>query len=304
MAAMLFVVARKPPEADIRIRNQDRFWITIFFNMKTPPTDPGTRRNLTLLMLLITGAICTHAAPAKNAYFGENTTPDVFMLLPMPPDVGSQEEAADRGGSLVVYAARTPEQVALGKAQNKLTVFHFSRVLGSWFQKANLPKTDALFSKLDREVIPLIENAKKYYQRPHPSQIDSDHFKDAIAKDETGAYPSGHATRATLYGIILVELIPNQRAATMALSREMAWLRVTGGVETLLDVFAGRVFGRALGQALMHNPEFLADFEEVRKEITTAIAAASVPATSSAPAAPPVSAAPLTPATPSAQGKK
>jgi acid phosphatase (class A) len=262
----------------------------MFFNMKTPPTNPGTRHNLMLLVLLITGAACAHAAPAKTAYFGENTTPNVLTLLPMPPDVGSQEEAADRAGSLAVHTARTPEQVALGKEQDKLTVFHFSRVLGSWFQKANLPKTDALFAKIDREVILLIENAKKYYQRPHPSQIDSEHFKDVIARDETGAYPSGHATRATLYGNILVELIPNQRAATMALGREMAWLRVTGGVETLLDVFAGRVFGHALGQALMRNPEFLADFEEVREEITAAIAAASIPATPPAPATPPVSA--------------
>ncbi len=245
--------------------------------MNATPTHHGHLRRIALLILLALPVPLAFAAPSKNAYFGANTTPNVIALLPMPPEVGTPEEAADRESSLSVHAARTPAQIALGKSQNKLTVFHFSPAIGEWFQKAKLPKTDALFAKIDREVVPLIESAKKYYQRPRPAQVASDHFKDAIAKDETGSYPGGHATRATLYGMMLAELFPNQRAAIMAQSREIGWLRVTGGVETPLDVYAGRVFGRALAQSLARNPEFLADFEAIREEIA-ALATPAAPA--------------------------
>lgn len=240
--------------------------------MNATPTHHGLLRRIAMLILLAMPVPVAFAAPSKNAYFGENTTPNVIALLPTPPDVGTPEDAADRASSLAVYAARTPAQSALGKSQNKLSVFHFSPLIGPWFQKTKLPATDTLFAEIDREIAPLIEGAKKYYQRPRPAQVASDIFKDAIAKDDSGSYPGGHATRATLYGMLLAELFPQQRDAIMIQSRAIGWLRVTGGVETPLDVYAGRVFGRALAQALARNPGFLADFEAVREEIAAATA--------------------------------
>lgn len=261
------MIANAAPAPETRARNQYRFRLTMFHTMKAPQTNPRRLCDTALLALFPAMASLAFAAPAKDAYFGENTTPSVVALLPMPPDVGSPEDAADRASSLAVYSARTPEQVSLGKSQDKLTVFLFSGCIGDWFQKTKCPKTDALFQKIDRELAPLIESAKRYYERPHPVQVDSERFRDVIAKNTSGSYPGGHATRAAFYSIVLAELFPERRAEIATHGREIGWLRVTGGVDTPLDVYAGRVFGRALAQALMRNPGFLVDFEEVRDEV-------------------------------------
>lgn len=211
------------------------------------------------------------AAPAaKKIHFGEHTTPNVAALLPMPPDAHSEEEKCDRDASHAVYAACTPEQFALGKAQVKLTVFHFSPSLGAWFQTEKFPKTEALFAQLGRETKALTEGAKKYFQRPRPAQIDPERFARVLGREDSCSYPSFHSTEGTLFALLLMELFPERRAELQAQGREMGWLRVKGGMESPLDVFAGRVLGRALAQALMRNPEFLADLEDVREELAAA----------------------------------
>lgn len=219
------------------------------------------------------------AEPEKKNYFDENTTPNVIALLPMPPAVGTEEENADRESALKVYLARTPAQFELAKKQGRFSVFHFSRSIGPWFQKGKLPRTEALFAQLDRETAALVSSAKKYYQRPRPAQIDSATYTQVISKDSnSGSYPSGHSMRGTLYGLLLAEIFPNARDTIHAQGREIGWLRVQGGMDTPLDVYAGRVFGRACAFSLMRHPDFLSDFEAVRKELAAAAAAAETPA--------------------------
>lgn len=234
-----------------------------------PTIRRGALRGTTLVLLSVLAASLAFAAPAPQVkYFNDATTPNIIALLPMPPDAGTQEEIADRESSAAVFAARTPEQIARAKTQNKLSVFDYSLAPGTPLEKAKLPKTDALFARLDGEIIPLIAGAKKYYQRPRPVQIDSKRFADAIAKEPTEAYPGGHAARGTLYALLLAELYPAHRDALMEQGLETGWLRVQGGMVTPLDVYAGRVLGRALALSLLSNPEFLVDFEEARAEIT------------------------------------
>lgn len=229
------------------------------------------------LALLFPAAPSLEAAgdPEKKAFFDDHNTPNIAALLPMPPDAGSQEDMADREASFAVYSTRTPEQFARGKAQKNLTVFNFAPSKRDWFKKGKLPKTEALFAQLEREVKALTDKAKKYYQRPRPAQVDSKRFADVISKEDTGSYPSCHSTHGTLYALLLIELFPHQRAALHAQGREAGWLRVQGGMETPLDVYAGRVLGRTLAHALMRNPAFLSEFEAVRDELVSAAAAAA-----------------------------
>ncbi|MDF9832019.1 acid phosphatase (class A) [Ereboglobus sp. PH5-5] len=242
-------------------------------NATTMPLGKLRKAAVLALLLLPVQLVLVFAAPDKKAaYFSDATTPNIVALLPMPPDAGTQEDLADRESSFAVYSARTPGQTAKGKAQDKLNVFHFSPSIGSAFKKGAIPKTEALFAQVDREVRTMITNAKKYYQRPYPAQVDSERFKDAIAKGDIGSYPCRNSTTGTLYALLLAEFFPDQRAAILEQGREEGWLRVQGGVVTPLDVYAGRVLGRSLASSLARNPQFLVDFEEARAELAEAMA--------------------------------
>ena len=110
------------------------------------------------------------------------------------------------------------------------------------------------------------------WKRPRPYIADPVRFDKVIEPDPnaTPTYPSGHATRATLYALILVELFPEHRDEILAKARESGWLRVQGGVHTPLDIFAGRTLGQAIAQAFLRNPEFQHDLAEVKAEIAAA----------------------------------
>ena len=52
----------------------------------------------------------------------------------------------------------------------------------------------------------------------------------------------------------------------MERGREIGWDRVIGGVHHPSDITAGRVLGLAVARALLRNPDFQTDLEEVKEE--------------------------------------
>jgi acid phosphatase (class A) len=207
---------------------------------------------------------------AAGPYLGSGA-PDAIQLLPPPPAPGSVEDIADRETTYRIYSARTPEQVALAQAQQHLNVFHLTTMI-AWFQPGRFPKTEALFKQVETESYPISGRAKKIWQRARPYQAEPTRYPQVIEQDAkpSSGYPSGHATRATMLALILVELFPEHRDAILAKAQESSWLRIQGGVHTPLDIYAGRTLGQAIAQAFLRNAEFQYDLAEAKAELATA----------------------------------
>lgn len=208
---------------------------------------------------------------AFGPYLGKDA-PDALKLLPPPPAAGSEEDVADRDAGYRIYCANTPEHFALGVEQQRLTIFHLSGAVGAWFKAGKCPKTEAFFKQITDESFLVTRPIKLVWKRPRPFIAEPDRFTKVIEPDPnpTPTYPSGHATRATLYALILVEIFPEHRDEILNKALESGWLRVQGGVHTPIDIFAGRTLGRAIAQAFLRNPDFQRDLAEVRAEIATA----------------------------------
>jgi len=223
--------------------------------------------------LFLAVAVFALACPVRalGPYLGSNA-PNALLLLPPPPALGSVEDLADRDAAFRVYSTCTPEQFASGVEQQRLTIFHLTAAILPWFQAGKFPKTEALFKQVTDESFLVSRPIKLVWKRQRPYITDPVRFSKVIEPDPspTPTYPSGHATRATLYAQILVELFPEHRDAILAKARESGWLRVQGGVHTPLDIFAGRTLGQAIAQAFLRNPEFQRDLAEVRAEIVAA----------------------------------
>jgi len=166
----------------------------------------------------------------------------------------------------------TPEQFATGVEQQRVTIFHLAPSVGPWFKQGACPKTEAFFKQITDESFLVTRPLKLVWKRPRPYISDPVRFPKVIEPDPnpTPTYPSGHATRATLYALILVEIFPEHRAEILEKARESGWLRVQGGVHTPLDIFAGRTLGQALAQAFLRSAEFQRDLAEVKAEIAAA----------------------------------
>jgi len=226
-----------------------------------------------LPLFLIIGLLALAVAPlqASGPYLGNNA-PNALQLLPPPPSPGSVEDLADRDAAYRVFQTCTPEQFALGLEQQRLTIFQLAASVGPWFQAGKFPKTEALFKQVTDESFLITRPIKLVWKRQRPYITDPVRFAKVIEPDPTPTptYPSGHATRATLYGFILCELFPEQRETILAKARESGWLRVQGGVHTPLDIYAGRTLGQAIAQAFLRSPAFQQDLAEAKAEIAAA----------------------------------
>ena len=238
----------------------------VYLNPSSPAPicRPGHRcRVLTLSLLLLV------AAPlfAASSYLAPGH-PDGVALLAPPPEVGSPEEAADLASARAVFKGRTPAEEARATNSASLSLFLFAPAIGPFFQPGKLPKTEALFKKVKKDITAPISIPKDHWKRRRPYQVD-EHMSMGEGEPDY-AYPSGHSTRGTVQALLLTELFPEQSEAILAVGRNMGWDRVLIGKHFPTDVYAGRVLGRAIVRELLASPAFRHDLAEAKAEVQAA----------------------------------
>ena len=227
-----------------------------------------TRLFFLTLPLLAFFATSLRADETKSSYLAKGQ-PDAITLLAPPPVAGSTEDTADLETSFQAYRAATPAERAQGIDEIKLTIFHFAPAIGPWFTPGKFPQTEALFKEVEAEAKAVTSHGKKHWQRIRPYHTDPARFPNAIEHEERTdySYPSGHSTRATVFALLLAELFPDKHDALLALSRDIGWRRVEGGVHYPTDIYAGRVLGQAIVRELLANPVFQHDLAAAKAEL-------------------------------------
>ncbi|HEV3270870.1 MAG TPA: phosphatase PAP2 family protein [Candidatus Methylacidiphilales bacterium] len=219
------------------------------------------------LTLTVRGDASMEAVTQAAAYsYFDPATVDFKALLPDPPADGSAATKREIDLILQKQAARTPEEVARIKREVNLNVYLFDTVLGSWFTEKNLPATAALFRKVDDNVRPVVDSAKKFWHRPRPFLQDK-RVRPPIDPPKNGSYPSGHSTVGYLDASILAQIEPDLKDKLLARGREIGDDRVIGGVHFPSDVKAGHILATALFAKLMASPAFQADLAKAKAEI-------------------------------------
>ena len=196
---------------------------------------------------------------------------DLAKLVPPPPAAGSAAAQAELATVLQAQAKRTEADIAWAKLVEKDNVFYHASVLGAWFTRENLPRTAALFARLESTVRALDAASKKLFPRPRPSAVSAE-VQPCVTVPKSDSYPSGGAAQAQAWARLLAEIFPAKRAALLERAERVGWSRVVGGVHFPSDVAAGRVLGDALAVELLKNAEFRAAFEECRREMAAVAA--------------------------------
>lgn len=210
------------------------------------------------------GAVAPNATP----YF-DPASVDLKSLLPDPPAIGSPETQKEIGLILEKQKSRTPAELARIKKEVHLNVWLFADVLGPWFATKNLPVTTALFARVDATEHPVVESAKKDWNRPRPPLQDK-RVHPPIDLPKNTSYPSGHSTFGVLHSLILAELAPDFKDALLARGLQIGNDRIIAGVHFPSDVEAGHTLGQALFTKFMASPDFQADLAKAKAEIATA----------------------------------
>jgi acid phosphatase (class A) len=156
----------------------------------------------------------------------------------------------------------------------------FVAVIGPQFDLTKLPATAKLLEDVLNDQTVVTSEAKDFFKRKFPVTAeepgDSYHEWTCDVADRKPSamplrsYPSGHATMAYTFGVVLAALIPEKSQTILARSASYAYSREICGDHYHSDVEAGHVLGTTLGVVLLNNAALRPEIEASKAELRTA----------------------------------
>jgi acid phosphatase (class A) len=217
-------------------------------------------------IIAATFAGLTDAAPAR---YLDSSQIDLVRILAPPPTPQSPEGKAELEAVLAVQRTRTDAEVKRAQADDELSVFRYSDVMGAGFAPENLPFATAFFKDVAADGGRVVNPTRQHFNRPRPVAVDK--TVEPVVNANGGSYPSGTAAFAYEAGILLANMVPEKAPAIFARAADWGRNRVVSGVHYPGDVEAGRISGSVIDNVLLHDATFMADFEKAKAEVRRAI---------------------------------
>lgn len=209
------------------------------------------------------GAPATAARPAK--FVGVESV-DVRSLLAAPEADASALAAGERELVAVMNATAGAGALARARDEDSLSAKIFADVLGPGFAPAKCPKVFALLREAALDARAISDAAKDVWSRPRPPREGSG-IEPAVPVPTSGAYPSGHATRAYVWGEVMAAAVPSKAGALRQRARLVGLDRVLAGVHYPSDVAAGFALGRAIFEQMARSEAFGKELAQAQAEL-------------------------------------
>jgi acid phosphatase (class A) len=223
-----------------------------------------------VMTVVLAAALVLAREAAAEEHFVTPAMVDLTILLIAPPAPGSAQAAAELEELRAIQRTRTPERVALARADVEESVWRFADVMGAAFVPERLPRVAALFAILVADVEVVTATPKRGFGRRRPYRVARD-LEPACPRPGRNSYPSSHATAGHAMAGILAAMVPERRDAIMARASQFAESRLVCGVHYRSDIEAGRISGIAMAAAALASPGFQEPFAAARAELRAAL---------------------------------
>lgn len=197
------------------------------------------------------------------------------FVLPAP-EVESARQLLDSAWSrqMVGLANTQRWQIARKDANLSFPVAAdaFTCALGFQVDQARTPTLYTMLRRTLTDIGLSSYSAKTAYQRERPFMV-GENIKICTPEDEDklrkdGSYPSGHTAIGWGWALILAELVPDRAEEILARGRAFGESRNVCNVHWYSDVVAGRLVGAGVVARLHASPEFQADMNKAKQEIS------------------------------------
>jgi acid phosphatase (class A) len=244
------------------------------------------RRGLTLastFAIALMASVAGGQPPAPATGYLGGREPDTVAVIPPAPAPGSPRDAADREIFKATRSLEGTPRWALAQNDVVLTIpailKDFSCAAGVSLDEQNASKLVAILRHMTPDLVAAYSAPKDLYKRPRPYMRDAGPIctprSDAL--DRSFDYPSGHATFAWAYGMILSEVIPDRAGPILQRARAFGESRAVCGVHSASAVSEARTAAAALVAALDGSQAFRTDLETARAQISEAKSKAPPP---------------------------
>jgi acid phosphatase (class A) len=213
-------------------------------------------------------------APPPGGYLSGHV-PDTVAVVPQAPTPGSLRDLNDRAIFKATRSLQGSPRWALAQNDVDLRIpsvlSDFSCAAGVTLTEQNAPALVSILRRLYPDLQAAYGAPKDLYRRPRPYMRDDGPICTPRSKalDESFDYPSGHATFAWTYGLILAELIPDRAGPILQRARAFGESRAVCGVHSASAVSEARTAAATLVAALHASPEFEGDLRAARAQLST-----------------------------------
>lgn len=204
------------------------------------------------------------AVEKSNAYIRADLYNEFKSQIPDFPIKGSPEQTADETELRKLQKSRSVKDCARATSE---VVVNLQNFYGKPYGELNEQQTQLLapfIEEIRHESGPYIGQIKKGYTRLRPYEYIKD-LNPCVHKETSFAYPSGHATLAVLYSLVLADLFPSQKSILAKRADQIALDRVLGGVHHPTDIAAGKKLGLLLYTEIKKSQAYNDDIVKFKK---------------------------------------
>ncbi|MFD2158750.1 phosphatase PAP2 family protein [Rubritalea tangerina] len=178
-----------------------------------------------------------------------------FLPTP-PPSNTSSETRKELNNLLKLQTLRTPADTKQIKQEIKPSGHQYLNYFPlSPAAKLEKPHTYQLLHNANLELAKVVFYFKAHFNRVRPSYLETS-LRTSIPNPKHPAYPSGHATQAMTFALLLAELQPQQKNALVKSAKSIAHNREIAGVHYASDSQAGFTLAQSLVKEWLQNPDF------------------------------------------------
>ncbi|MBC7466141.1 MAG: phosphatase PAP2 family protein [Bdellovibrio sp.] len=217
------------------------------------------------LFTILTAGCKTHPTAAQtekdSLYIAQNLYVELKSQIPDFPTKGSDVQKSDEKELHQAQKTRTKADCARAATEVIITLQSFYAKPYGDLTAQQVEILNPFFNRVREAGGPYIGQIKQGYTRVRPYEYIQG-LTPCIEKERSFAYPSGHATLASLYSLVLIDLFPENKAAIEKRAEQIAQDRVLGGVHHPSDIKAGKKLGSLLHAEMLKSAGYMADLQK------------------------------------------
>jgi acid phosphatase (class A) len=182
----------------------------------------------------------------------------IGSALPPPPEPKSKADAADFQELEDLQGHRTMQDCERATSEVQVSLESFFGPKYGPLTESEVAKWNQFMTDVRIDTDYFVQRVKKQWKRPRP-YVSDPQLTPCIRREQTSAYPSGHAAIARVLSRVLVEIDPKRKGAFEKRAEVVARDRVLGGVHHPSDIEAGEKLGDEVFALLQKNEHFRKD---------------------------------------------
>tara|TARA_Y100000590_G_scaffold382926_1_gene453240 strand:+ start:274 stop:924 length:651 start_codon:yes stop_codon:yes gene_type:complete len=204
-----------------------------------------------------------HPKPTKPIFLNTNLYKKFKTQMTPPPSMESKEQKNDEKILFNHQISRSKEVCEISKTEVFVNLSNFYGKPNGPLSKKQVSRLNPFFDKIRNDGDFFIQKIKKNYSRKRPFEYLKN-IHPCVPKEVTKAYPSGHATLAHLYALILSDFFPNKKNELLKRGEEIGNHRVIVGVHHPTDITSGRALAFMIYKELKKSKKYQKEINKLK----------------------------------------